>query len=94
MPESQDDPKSMLTAKEAAERLRISRNHLYELLAANIIPCRRVGRRGGKILISEAAIRAYWGSTLQTTPIAPPEPEVRSAGKFLRPPPAPSRRRP
>jgi excisionase family DNA binding protein len=38
------DLPDILTAREAAQLLRIGRNHLYELAGRGDIPCRRLGR--------------------------------------------------
>lgn len=72
----------------------MSPNSLYKLIGVAAFPYRRVGAKGGKIVIDPADLDAYWASCRVTEPRAAAEPEVRSAGKILRPPPTPFRRRP
>lgn len=38
------DKPEILTAREAAEFLRIGKNQLYELAGRGAVPCRRIGR--------------------------------------------------
>jgi excisionase family DNA binding protein len=46
----------LLTPKEAAERLRLSRRHIYRLLKANEIIALRTGK---KIVIPESSIQLF-----------------------------------
>ena len=46
----------LLTPKEAAERLRLSRRHIYRLLKANELIALRTGR---KIVIPESSIQLF-----------------------------------
>lgn len=50
-----------MTAKQAAERLGISKSLLYQLVAEKRLPHRRIGGKGrrGKIVIEEEDVRAF-----------------------------------
>lgn len=49
-------PPSLLTVKEAAERLRLHRDTVYRMTEDGTLSCTRQGRR---VFVSEAAIETY-----------------------------------
>jgi excisionase family DNA binding protein len=60
---TQDEP--MLTMAQAAERLHLSYRSVADLVKQGKIACRRLGPRGGKILLPASSVEAYWDSTLK-----------------------------
>jgi excisionase family DNA binding protein len=50
-----------MTAKQAAERLEVSVDLVYRLIAEDRLPCLRIGTAGrrGKIVIEEEHLRAF-----------------------------------
>jgi len=54
-----DAGNELLTVRDVAERLKLSRNQIYELLTQGRLTCRRVGTHRGAIRISEKALRKY-----------------------------------
>lgn len=90
MAEHQDDPPRILTAPEAAARLRISRSTLYDLLDAGLIPHHRMGQGGRRVIRIEAdAVDAYFESCKVTGPKPTSEPEVKSALRHIKMPKIP-----
>lgn len=53
----------MLTVKEAAERLTITRAAVYELIRAGRLIAHRLGPKGGSIRVDEEEITRYVQST-------------------------------
>jgi excisionase family DNA binding protein len=49
-----------MSVKQAAELLGISPKTVYELIAAEMIPARRLGLKGGKIVLDPVDVQAYW----------------------------------
>ena len=61
---TEDEP--MLTMAQAAERLHLSYRSVADLVKQGKIACRRLGPRGGKILLPASSVEAYWDSTLNS----------------------------
>lgn len=61
-----DEHEPHLTIAEAAERLHLSPRAVRKLVEAGLIDHRRLGLRGGKILLPLSGVEAYWRSTLKT----------------------------
>jgi excisionase family DNA binding protein len=76
-----------LTVKEAAVVLGLSSKAVYDLVAAEVIPCRRLGLKRGKIVLDRADVTAYWDASKGKAKAG--EPKV--AFRHVRPP-SPSRR--
>lgn len=49
----------LLTVKDVAERLNVSVSTVYEILQSGLLPCVKVGLRGGAIRVSEDDLNAY-----------------------------------
>jgi excisionase family DNA binding protein len=63
----------LLTVKQAAKRLQVSRQMVYQLCAAKVLPHSRVGLGRGSIRVSEADLDAY----LATRHVDFEEPKLR-----------------
>lgn len=74
---------SWLSVKEAAESLGLSANSVYDLIAAGMLPCRRLGVKGGKIVIDKADVESYWESCKSQAKVTK---EPKGALKHLRRP--------
>jgi excisionase family DNA binding protein len=49
-----------MTVRQAAQRLQLHASSVYQLVAAGALPCRRLGPRGGKIVLDEQDVERYW----------------------------------
>jgi excisionase family DNA binding protein len=78
----------MLTPREAAKRIGVSVSLVYAWVEAKLLPHYRAGLngRGGKILISEGDLIAFWESLkVEAAPAArrtPPPPKASTKIKF------------
>ncbi len=55
----------LLTVRDTADRLNVSRNCVYQLVEAGKLPCHRIGIGRGAIRISEEDIRQFLESCRQ-----------------------------
>lgn len=78
----------MLTPKAAAQKLGVSVSLVYAWIESKLLPHYRAGLRGrgGKILIAEGDLNAFWESLkVEAAPAQtrkPPTPKVSSKIKF------------
>lgn len=79
--------KDRLSIKEAAAELGLSSKAVYDLVAAEMIPCRRLGVKGGKIVLDRIDVEAYWDACKAS----PKTSETKMVLRHIRPP-SPSRR--
>lgn len=67
-----------MTVKEAAARLRLSPDSIYAMVRNGILPARRLGPKGGKIVLDPADVEAHWDAS-RVAPPSPPRPIPRPA---------------
>lgn len=77
-----------LSVKEAAEQLGLSPKSVYDLISAGAIPCRRIGLKGGKIILDRCDVDTYWASCKGVAKVASPSStlrHIRPQSPFRRP---------
>ncbi|MFK7819506.1 MAG: helix-turn-helix domain-containing protein, partial [Planctomycetaceae bacterium] len=53
---------AMLSVRQVAERLNVSRSCVYELISSGKIPHHRIGKRRGVIRVTETGLQSYLDS--------------------------------
>jgi excisionase family DNA binding protein len=95
-----------MTVREAAAHLGLGATSVRQLVAAGTLTGRKVGPKGGRLVLDRAEVERYWDSRPVVTPPAPaaaPSPAAAGPARGLvpsryfpprpAPPPAASRRR-
>jgi excisionase family DNA binding protein len=94
-----------MTVREAAAHLGIGATSVRQLVAAGSLTGRKVGPKGGRLVLDRAEVERYWDSRPVVTPAAGAAPSPAAAGPARglvpsryfpprpAPPPAASRRR-
>lgn len=76
----QNEPTPLLTVREVAGILRVSRSLVYQLVEGGKLACHRIGNRNGAIRISAADVEDYLtqcrNERMEQTP-TPPRPRLK-----------------
>lgn len=75
---SSEQPVEYMTVKEMANRLRLSKSTIYDLIDSGSLPCIVVGAKGRKILVTKADFQTYLDGCKK--PTRKPDDEPGTAG--------------